>query len=421
MVRWVWQNRLVLSVNRFFRLFVRWVLIWLSYLVRTLRRHALVTARFFALLIKPRNPNNLFVAGLEGAYTAPEVGVTGSAADPNDPQHRRSLLWAGGSAEAAPAEAPLNTDAVSLWRGGRRVTAAESNPAAVGVNRRFSYFDVLAAQLKKISGPQIKDLEALVQRLARKWLDMDEIFEQIPRRNKFDVGETLRYNIPRYAGKILNFKWATKDLPVPQLSKPARILVIGDVSHSMVHYVSVILYFMHMLNFRFIVDSYIFSENATHSAPFLNGLGTFEEKVHRLVVGAKSWNAGTRFGSALEEIATQAHVDAYTHVLIATDGKVSLQGQEAIKIERYMKELRAKAKQVVFLTPSAEFSEGASGKAKPDRLGSFEYGFVEIPIFEMGPPLWYGVLSRYADRLYLVRSVQDLVDMTEDLIVASKG
>lgn len=420
MVRWVWQNRLVQAVKRFFRLFVRWLLIWLSFLARVLRRHALVTARFFALLIRPRDPNNVFVAGLEGAYTAPEMGVT-SPDDPVGSEGRRSLLWAVGGGAAVPDEAALDTDAISLWRGGRRVTAAESGPGAAAANRRFSYLDVLAAQLKKISGPQIKELEALVQRLARKWLDMDEVFEQIPRRNKLDVGQTLRYNIPRYAGKILNFKWATKDLPVPQLSKPARILVIGDVSHSMVHYVSVILYFMHMLNFRFVVDSYIFSENATHSAPFLNGLGTFEEKVQRLVAGAKSWNAGTRFGSALEEIATQAYVDEYTHVLIATDGKVALQGQEAAKIERYMKELRAKAKQVVFLTPSAEFSEGASGKSKADRLGSFKYEFVEIPIFEMGPPLWYGVLSHYADRLYLVRSVQDLVDMTEDLIVASRG
>jgi len=416
LVRWLWQNRLVLAFTRFFRLFGRWLLIWLTYFLRVLRRYTLVTARFFALLIKPRDPNNVFVSGREGSYAAPEFGVSG-AEDPSDSQPRQTLLWAASGA----AGAPLDTDAISLWRGGRRVTAQEAGSGAAAANRRFAYLDVLAAQLKKISGPQIRELESLVQRLARKWLDIDDVFEQVPRRNKLDVGATLRYNIPRYAGKILNFKWATKDLPIPQLSKPARILVIGDVSHSMVHYVSVILYFMHMLNFRFVVDSYIFSENATHSAPFLNGLGTFEEKVQRLVAGAKSWNAGTRFGSALEEIAAQAHVDEYTHVLIATDGKVSLQGQEAEKIERGMKELRARAKQVVFLTPSAEFSEGASGKSKADRLGSFKYEFVEIPIFEMGPPLWYGVLSRYADRLYLVRSVQDLVDMTEDLIMSSRG
>ena len=69
------------------------------------------------------------------------------------------------------------------------------------------------------------------------------------------------------------------------------------------------------------VESYVFSERATHSTPFLNGLGTFEEKVQRLIQGAKSWNAGTRFGSALEEIADTASVDENTYVLIATDGE----------------------------------------------------------------------------------------------------
>ncbi|HLN59983.1 MAG TPA: VWA domain-containing protein, partial [Symbiobacteriaceae bacterium] len=241
-----------------------------------------------------------------------------------------------------------------------------------------------------------------------------------PRRNRLDIGQTLRYNIPRYAGRILNFKWATKERPVPKLAKPAKLLVIGDVSHSMVHYVSVVLYFFHKLNFYFTIDSYVFSDKATHSAPFLNGLGTFEEKVQRLIAGAKSWNAGTRFGSALEEISQLASIDEYTYVIIATDGKVSLQGEEAAKIERYMVELRRRAKQVIFLTPSAEFSDGAAGKTKPQLLGSFKYDFFDIPIFHMGPPLWYGILGEYASRLYLIRTVQDLIDMTDDLILTSR-
>jgi uncharacterized protein with von Willebrand factor type A (vWA) domain len=47
--------------------------------------------------------------------------------------------------------------------------------------------------------------------------------------------------------------------------------------------------------------------------------------VQRLVAGANSWNAGTRFGTALKEIAETATVDEHTYVIIATDGKVSLQ------------------------------------------------------------------------------------------------
>lgn len=417
MVRWIWPNRLIAALLRSLRLSVRWLLVWLTHLLRSASRGVRVTARLFTLLLRPRDPNNVFVSGVEASFHTTEMGyaLTGS----EEPGGRRpSLLWAAHGAES---KSDLPTEALSLWQGGRSITASEGEVGAVVANRRFSYLDVLAAQVKRLSSAEIRELEQLVHRLARKWLDIDESFEWIPRRNRLDVGRTLRYNIPRYAGLILNFKWATKERPIPQLAKPARILVIGDVSHSMVHYVSVLLYFFHMLNFKFVVDSYVFSETATHSTPYLNGLGTFEEKVKRLVAGAKSWNAGTRFGSALEEISRYASIDEHTYVVIATDGKVSLQAEELDKIEQYMPELRARSKQVIFLTPSAEFSEGASGKAKLERLGSFKYDFYDIPIFSMGPPLWYGALARYADRLYLVRTVKDLIDMTEDLILASRN
>lgn len=419
MVRWLWQNRLVQGGLRLARLFVRWVLVWLSYLASRLARNLRVTRRIFGLLVRPKDPNNLFLAGKEASHETAELTTEAlvdlDAVDPSG----RPLLWSDQS-DAASA-AGTEASALSLWKGSRTVSMDESSPGAEMTNQRYAYIELLSSQIKRLSPAKIQELDDLIRKLARKWLDLDQRFEDVPRRTRLDVRQTMRYNIPRYAGMILNFRWGTKERPVPQLAKPAKILVIGDVSHSMVHYVSVVLYFMHQLNFHFLVDSYVFSEKPTHSAPFLNGPGTFGEKVRRLVAGAKSWNAGTRFGSALKEIADLAHVDEYTQVIIATDGKVSLNGEEPALIERYMGELRRRAKQVVFLTPSAEFSDGAAGRFKPQRLGSFKYDFVEVPIFAVGPPVWYGTLGRYADRLYLIRTVQDLVDMTEDLIVQSKS
>ena len=413
MVRWLWQNRLVQDVWRFCRLFSRWVLIWLSYLLRRTSRNVMVMKRIFTLLAKPRDPNNVFLADEDASHHAAESDA-GAIADLQG-RSRTTLLWAGGD----PGEAGLETNAISLWQGQRKVTADDSLPGAEAANRRFSYVDLLAAQIKRLPVQQIQLLDEMIERLARKWLDIDDRFEWIPRRNRLNIRETMRYNIPRYAGRIFNFKWATKERPVPQLAKPARILVVGDVSHSMVHYVTVVLYFLHELNFHFLIDSYVFSEEVTHSAPFLNGVGTFAEKVQRLVAGAKSWNAGTRFGSALNEIAPAAVVDENTYVIIATDGKVSLQGNQPDLIDQHMTELRRRARQVIFLTPSADFAGGSRGK-KSERIGSMKYGFHEIPIFSVGPPHWYGTLGKYADRLYLVRTVQDLVDMTDDLILSSR-
>ena len=414
MVRWVWQNRLVSSLLRFVRLFLRWLFIWLDYLMRRARRQLQAAGRLFSFLLRPRNPNNLFVQGHEASHHASEVD--GSAAGPEDiggAERRSTLLW------AYREENKAATQAVSLWRGTRTATTDDAQPGAAAANRRFAYLDLLAAQIKRLPAIEIAELDALIDRLTRKWLDIDQHFEHFQRRNRLDVGRTLRYNIPRYAGRILNFKWATKERPIPQLSKPAKILVIGDVSHSMVHYVSVVLYFFHQLNFRFVVDSYVFSEHATHATPYLNGVGTFEEKVHRLMAGARSWNAGTRFGSVLEEIADLAAVDEYTSVIVATDGKVSLQAEEVEKIDRYMRDLRSRAKQVIFLTPSSEFSGGARGEITTEKLGALRYGFVNIPVYAVGPPTWYGTLGSYADRLYLIKTVQDLIDMTEDLLLAA--
>ncbi|HYG59392.1 MAG TPA: VWA domain-containing protein [Symbiobacteriaceae bacterium] len=417
MVRWFWQNRLIHGLQRPIRLFLRWLLIWLSYLFRRASRSVLVAQRMLGLLVKPRDPNNVFVSDVKAAHEAAEVAVTGIASM-TEGGTGTTLLWAGEEHDKAVGQP--ETDAVSLWQGTRKVTAEDAAPGAEAANRRYAFIELLAAQIKFLKPEAVDQLDELIQRLARKWLDIEQIFESRPKRNRLDVDQTLRHNIGRYAGHILTFRWATKEKPIPQFARPARILVIGDVSHSIVHYVSVILYFFHKLTFRFTIDSYVFSEKPTHAAPFLNGLGTFTEKVQRLVAGARSWNAGTRFGSALEEIAESALVDEYTYVIIATDGKVSLQGDEPNKIERHMNELRRRARQVIFLTPSPEFSDGAAGKVKDDRLGSFRFGFQEIPIYAVGARRWYGTLGQYADRLYLIRTIQDLIDMTEDLVLNSR-
>lgn len=417
MVRRIWQNRLVLALNRPFRLFLRWLFIWLEYLTRRAGRSLRVTGRFLRIIVRPRDPNNLFLEATEASHEAAE-GAIGSLADIASGERGASLLWAAGSTHAPPPEVASVTSGLSLWRGSKSSTVDDAATGAAAANRRYAYIDVMAGQIRKLAPRDIKLLEEMIQRLARKWLDIDETFEQAPRRNRLDIGRTLRYNIPRYAGAILNFRWEIKEYPLPELAKPARILIIGDVSHSMVHYVSVLLFFFHSLNFKFVVESYVFSEKATHSTPFLNGLGTFEEKVHRLIQGAKSWNAGTRFGSALEEIADSATVDENTYVLIATDGKVSLQPEEAEKIKLYMSELRKRAKQVIFVTPSVDFSGSNKAQAKPVRLGTFKYGFEEIPIWT-GSPVWYGTLGQYANQIYLIRTVHDLIDMTESLLLSS--
>lgn len=418
MVRRVWQNRLVRGLARYPRLFFRWLLIWLAHLFRRARLGLQAGSHLVFSLVRPRNPNNLYlISADEGAMESPEGLPAGFPDPPEDGAPRTALLWA---VEGQRRAGTTNATALSLWRGERQLFAEEAQAGAAAANRRYAYFDLLATQIRRMEPKDIQQLDELIARLARKWLDEGQSFEQYQRRSRLDVGRTLRYNIPRYGGRILNFRWANRERPIPRRVRPAKLLLIGDVSRSIAHYVSIILFFFHKLNFYFTVDSYVFSEHATHSAPYLNGVGTFEERVKRLVEAASSWNAGTKFGSSLKEIAQQAVVDENTWVIIATDGKVALKGDEFTLIEQHMRALKDRARGVIFLTPSAHLSGSGRRVDKSQRLGSLKYGFREIPIYQVGPPLWYGTLGEYADRLYLVRTVQDLINMTDNLIMATR-
>ncbi|BDG61761.1 hypothetical protein caldi_28510 [Caldinitratiruptor microaerophilus] len=403
--------------------------------------------RLLRFLLRPADPNNLFLVAAPGRPSAgaaaadatgrtagPGGGESPHADSPHGAAHRavpgertlvpmsvgtrrRTLLWAGpGHARAdRPAAAP----------GSRASPGSRVETVVQEVNRRFSLQEVLEQELRRLRPLQAEELPRLVERLARRWLSPGETFRPVERRTRLDVQETLRRNIPRYGGHVLTFYWARRELPVPRRVHPARVLVIGDVSHSMHRYTSVALYFFHLLGFWFDVDSYVFSEHATRATPFLRRAGTFEERVSALARAATSWNAGTRLGTSLEEIRAQATVDPHTHVVIATDGKVSLGRGEYEKIETQMAWLRARAREIVIMTPDPAL--GARGRASraatgPPRaaqaplraVGSLRSGLIELPIYDLGE-VWQTVVGRYAGRIYHVRTVQDLVDMCEDL------
>lgn len=406
----------------------RWLaqlLRWLAARLQGAHTAAQVAIRVAWLALHPADPNNLFVASGEGALHRPEAGRRVDPGRlPQGPRRRTRLdLGVEGTAEVSqeagqapvPAGAPGGLAAVSLTLAGvqppdlRRVDRVIRQ-----VNHRFALADLLATEVRRLQGPAVDELDVVIRRLARRWLDLDEQFTPVERRTRLDVRRTLQRNLPRYGGYVLRFFWRTKELPVPQLVKPARLLVIGDVSHSMCHYVTVCLFFFHRLNFLFDVDSWVFSERASRATLFLKRPGSFADKLRDLAQHAASWNAGTRFGSSLEQILAHARIDPYTHVVIATDGKVALGGGEYEKIHRCLTQIRARARSVIFMTPEAAFARSYRNQAPVEQVGSFKAGTVDIPIFDLGQ-IWYRTLGRYADRVYHVRTVQDLVDMCEDL------
>lgn len=419
------------ALRRMLKLLMRWLAAWLGQFVRSLGTRMQVGLRLANLVVHPADPNNLFTVSGSSSYEMQEAGrhVRMDALRQGSSGERGAgLLIADGQpvGNGAPTDAPggdhapaAATAIAAHWRGVTQPDMQRVEQATARVNYRFSYLDLMNTELRRMQAPDVRELGVVINRLAKRWLDLDEDFASQERRNRLDIRRTLKYNLPRYGGYVLDFKWGTKEMPVPKFTKPARLLVIGDVSHSMVQYAAVSLYFMHMLNFVFQVDSYIFSQKATRSTPYLNGPGSFEDKLKDLMQNATSWNAGTRFGSSLEFILAHANVDQYTNVVIATDGKVTLGHGEYELIERHMARLHRRARRIVFLTPEAAFAGSHGQRAVVERIGSFESGMFNIPIFDLGQ-IWYNTLGKYADRVYHVRSVQDLVDACDDLYRVSR-
>lgn len=387
---------------------------WLARLMPALR----AARRALRITLWPQDPNNLFVA------EAPPEPAGAAYHMPHD--HGRAVHLETLESEAGSTGGVLvyaaRPEAMARYAqfAGRAVDDRRIASGTEAANRQHAHWDTMRKEIKSLRDEDMDDLAVLVERLARRWLDVRQQFTQVARRTRLDVQNTLRYNIPRYGGRVLEFRWPVKERLVYQWSDPARLLCVGDVSRSMSLYCSVILYFFHLLSRRFPVESFVFSEEASSSTAVFAGPGKFHEKVRRLAEEAASWDRGTRFGSSLGQILNLAHLDKRTFAIIATDGKVVLHHGEYERLEKNLKELRARVHRVIFVTPSLDLARSHEIKPETKPVGSFQVGLTEIPIYNLSD-LWYSTFARYADEIFYCRTVADLCRMVEFLISEAKA
>lgn len=401
----------------------RSLLDWLAALWRALLRwfarmgtSLRAARRALKITLWPQDPNNLFVDA------APDS--TGSAL--HMPGRGRAVNLEGLASDAGSTGGVLvyaaNSETMLRFSqfAGRGVDYRRITTGTEAANRQRAHWDTMRKEIKSLRDEDMGALADLIERLSRRWLDARQEFTLVSRRTRLDVHGTLKHNIPRYGGRVLEFRWPVKERLVYQWSEPARLVCIGDVSRSMSLYCSVVLYFFHLLSRRFPVESYIFSEKPTNSTPIFAGKGNFQEKLRRLAGEAASWDRGTRFGSSLGEILAEAHLDRRTFAIIATDGKVVLHHGEYEQLEKNLKELRARVHKVIFVTPSLDLAKSHEMAPQMTPVGSFQVGLTEIPIYNLSD-LWYSTFARYADQIFYCRTVADLCSMVEFLISEAKA
>lgn len=289
------------------------------------------------------------------------------------------------------------------------------------VNRRATGQDLLQRELARLDPADAERLRRVAAALTEHWTEPAPARRLVRRRRELDVPRTLRHNLPRYGGRVLSFAYRRPTVWLPVARRPARLLLIGDVSHSMTGYVGVALYFFHCLHQHFSLDAWIFSSGVTHATPWLDHRLPFSEQFSRLATTAESWGQGTRLGQALETIAAAATVTPETYVVLLTDGEIMLHDGELDRINRWMRWLAARAARVTVLTPNATLAErGREYTALLDRVH-------DIPVhqvFEWNPQ-WqlraarYGSLARHVTELALAATVGDLCRFCEQVAAAS--
>lgn len=238
------------------------------------------------------------------------------------------------------------------WRS-RRGLSMQRPPAITGDSRRDWALagsvegEGKATALKMrdmslISGEDAAAATELLRKMSRKLaVSLSRRYEMSGQRKRFDPRRTIRNNIS-HGGYIYKLTY------VYRKRQKLRLLLLCDVSGSMIRYTGFILPFIYGLNAVVgDIESFVFAEGVERITPFLVRGLSFEDTMREVMKGNRQWGGGTRLGAALEEILS-GHEEALTPktiVLIVSDTKTTSLNHAVENV----KALKARVKDVIWL------------------------------------------------------------------------
>ena len=200
---------------------------------------------------------------------------------------------------------------------------------------------------ERCSAAEIAALERLLARLAPQ-LAARRTRRLVPTRGRghVDLRRSFRHAL-RSEGDLVLLARRTRAIEEPGL------VVLYDTSGSMVAYTRVLLAFAFALR-RSIrkVEIFAFNTSLVRVTRMISP-AEVERTLERLAAGVPDWSGGTRIGACLAEFNARwldAVVDRHSTVLVLSDG---LDHGEAGLLGGAMRELRARARRIVWLNPLA--------------------------------------------------------------------
>jgi len=206
--------------------------------------------------------------------------------------------------------------------------------------------------MKNITDKDVPEAAELIRKMTRRLIySLSRRYRISKKKRELDLRRTIRDNIS-YGGYIYHLRYRDKK------KQKLRLLLLCDISGSMIRYTGFILPFIYGLNSVVSdLESFVFAENLEKISGSLERGASFEEARKELLKKSREWGGGTRLAIALETL-MQEHDELLTPktiVIIVSDTRTTLL-DEAL---RRMENVHDRVKDIVWLNtlPPEEWEE----------------------------------------------------------------
>lgn len=227
--------------------------------------------------------------------------------------------------------------------------------AAAGSGRRSG---ILSEDMQHIARKDLPRAAALIRRMTRQLVArLSRRYRRSKKRWKPDLRATIRSSI-QHGGTPFKLRYKSRRLKKPEL------LLICDVSGSMVRYTTFVLQFIYGINAAVQrIKSFVFSDDLERVTPYLRGQSDIGQSMEKLVRQSGQWGGGTSLAAALQKLMSHYREEIHrnTIVIIVSDTR-TIRLQEGVS---QLKKLKSKVREIIWLNtlPATEWDAYSSVKS----------------------------------------------------------
>lgn len=231
---------------------------------------------------------------------------------------------------------------------------------AAGTNK------ILWEDMQHIARKDLPHATTLIRKIARLLVTrISRRYHSSKKRRKLDLRSTIRKSI-QHGGVPFYLRYKSARVKKPHL------LLICDVSGSMIRYSSFVLQFIYGVNDAVgHIESFVFSDNLERITPYFHQGRDFEETISELLKGTQHWGGGTSLHLALNSLMNKYERDfnKNTIVIIVSDTRTIRYKESLQKLSL----LQEQVKDVIWLNtlPQREWDNYTTVSAFKDVVNMF--------------------------------------------------